>query len=153
MNAPANLSKAAQLRARDGEFCWLCSGKLDFDAAPNSKKAPTKEHLVPLSAGGTSDLGNLVLCHPGCNKQLADRPKADKLKIKAKRDVARRRQLFEAQSAATAKTTVKPVRKANALRFVPADKAKLVRWQVAACGGGGIALFALGLATGVLIAR
>lgn len=74
MNAPPKLSIVEQIRTRDGDNCWLCEGKLDFNAKGNSKKAPTKEHLKPKSLGGTDELGNLALCHPGCNKQLGNRP-------------------------------------------------------------------------------
>ncbi|HET9355172.1 MAG TPA: HNH endonuclease [Sphingomicrobium sp.] len=84
MNAPLK-SKVELLRARDGDDCWLCGGRLQFAAAPNSKKAPTIEHLTPRSLGGASTLDNLALCHPGCNRQLADRPREHKERIRAKR--------------------------------------------------------------------
>lgn len=83
MNAPV-LSKAEQVRARDGESCWLCTRPFDFSATPNSKKAPTIEHLVAKSLGGGSELSNLVLTHPHCNRQLADKPLTKKLEIRAK---------------------------------------------------------------------
>ena len=102
MNAVAIPSKLDRLRERDGDSCWLCLGKLDFAAVPNSKKAPTKEHLIPRSDGGTDTLDNLVLCHPGCNKQLGNRPKADKLKMREKRQAARAAQLAKGSSKASA---------------------------------------------------
>jgi 5-methylcytosine-specific restriction endonuclease McrA len=85
MSGPENISKIDRLRARDGEKCWLCDGPLDFDAVPNSKKAPTYEHLIAKSRGGLSTVENLVLCHPGCNKQLSDRPLVDKIKMRERR--------------------------------------------------------------------
>ena len=79
------ISKIDRLRQRDGELCWLCSGKLIFDAVPNSKQAPTIEHLISKSNGGTGALENLVLTHPGCNQQLGNRPSADKIKMRERR--------------------------------------------------------------------
>jgi hypothetical protein len=84
MNAPPKFSIIDQIRTRDGDECWLCGGKLDFRAAPNSTKAPTKEHLVAQSLGGGNELANLVLCHPGCNKHLGDRPIEKKREMREK---------------------------------------------------------------------
>jgi hypothetical protein len=107
MNAPPKLSLNDQIRARDGDKCWLCGGKLDFKAEPNSSKAPTREHLLAQSLGGTNDLAKLVLCHPGCNKQLGIRPVAEKQKMRAKRqdDLAKlvAAQKAKRQAAASAK--------------------------------------------------
>ena len=103
MNAPANLSLNDQIRARDGDKCWLCAGKLDFKAEPNSKKAPTREHLLAQSLGGTNDLANLVLCHPGCNKTLGVRPVTQKLKLREKH----RSNTLKVQAAQQAKAKAK----------------------------------------------
>nr|WP_314442200.1 HNH endonuclease [uncultured Sphingomonas sp.] len=84
MNAPAALGKVEQIRARDGDACWLCNRPLDFSAEPNSKNAPTIEHLVAKSLGGGGELTNLALCHPGCNGHLGDRPLAKKQELRAK---------------------------------------------------------------------
>jgi hypothetical protein len=84
MNAPLR-NNISLLRARDGDFCWFCDERLNFNAVPNSKKAPTIEHLTPKSLGGTSELDNLRLCHPGCNRHLGDRPREQKERMRAKR--------------------------------------------------------------------
>ena|SRR5436190_11374430 len=85
MSGPENISKVDRLRARDGVKCWLCDEPIDFDAVPNSKKAPTFEHLIAQSRGGPTTVENLVLCHPGCNRQLGDRPLVDKIKMRERR--------------------------------------------------------------------
>lgn len=85
MSGPDNLSKVDRLRARDGDHCWLCGEKLDFNAAPNSTWATTLEHLIAQSRGGPKTLENLVLCHRLCNKQLADRPLVNKINMRDRR--------------------------------------------------------------------
>lgn len=72
------------LRARDGDFCWLCNREMKFGAMPNTRKAPTIEHLEPRSRGGKDTLENLALCHPGCNRHLKDRSLSDKSKMREK---------------------------------------------------------------------
>lgn len=85
MSGPENIGKIDRLRARDGGKCWLCDEPLDFDAVPNSKNAPTYEHLIARCRGGLNTVENLVLCHRGCNKQLGDRPLVDKIKLRERR--------------------------------------------------------------------
>ena len=62
--------KIQELRERDGENCWRCHQPMNFDAPPNSKRAPTIEHLEAKANGGTNKSENVVLCHPGCNRHL-----------------------------------------------------------------------------------
>ena len=114
MNAPLK-NKVELLRARDGEDCWLCGGRLQFSAAPNSKKAPTIEHLTPRSLGGGSALDNLALCHPGCNRQLANRPREDKERIRAKR----RRSVPKPAAKAVAPVALKAARAAPPRAVAP----------------------------------
>jgi 5-methylcytosine-specific restriction endonuclease McrA len=58
--------------------------------------AETVEHLKPLSLGGTDDLKNLVLCHPGCNRQLGNRPAWQKIRMRDRRRLrAKRRKAGE----------------------------------------------------------
>ena len=85
MNAPAKPNKVDLLRVRDGHRCWLCHEPIQFDATPNSAKAPSVEHLIPQSRDGPEILENLVLCHPGCNRILRDRPLQDKIKLRERR--------------------------------------------------------------------
>ena len=47
------------LQKRDGDRCWFCGGRLRQDI--------TIEHLIPLSAGGSSEQWNLALAHGRCN--------------------------------------------------------------------------------------
>nr|WP_294170414.1 HNH endonuclease [uncultured Sphingomonas sp.] len=154
MNAPANLSKVGQLRLRDGEVCWLCGGKLDFAAPPGSRKAPTLEHLVAKANGGGNGLDNLVLTHPGCNKHLADKPRQEKLRIRAKwqanqAGIAAARQV-------RADTPVEDGGNKGRQRaqvHTAQLRGKLRRWQLATVIASGAALLATGLAAGLAIAR
>jgi len=159
MNAPPNLSQIEQLRARDGDLCWLCSGKLSFTAPPNSKNAPTREHLEAQSIGGSDKLDNLVLCHPGCNKQLGNRPKAAKLKMRDNHTKVRERRIVAAPTAKppaqarTAPTLMPKTRSTEPAR----DRAPLVAavgyWRRMALGAASVAIFALGLSLGLLLDR
>jgi 5-methylcytosine-specific restriction endonuclease McrA len=74
-----------RLRERDGDQCWLCGKHIDFKATPNSSKAWSVEHLIAKSADGPNVLDNLVLCHPPCNRILANRPLKDKIRLKLRR--------------------------------------------------------------------
>lgn len=60
------------LRQRDGDNCWRCRRQMRFDLPPGHDLAPTIEHVQPKSKGGTSELGNLCLCHGRCNRLLGD---------------------------------------------------------------------------------
>lgn len=66
-----------KLLKRDGANCWLCK-------RPMAAGEETVEHLIAVALGGTHSLGNLVLCHSGCNKHLKDRPLERKLRMQAK---------------------------------------------------------------------
>lgn len=85
MSGPENLSKVDRLRSRDGDLCWLCNERMDFEAKPNSGRAWSIEHLIPACRHGPDTLENLVLCHPSCNRVLRDRPLADKIKLRERR--------------------------------------------------------------------
>jgi 5-methylcytosine-specific restriction endonuclease McrA len=85
VSAPDKISKVERLRARDGDCCWLCNKKMNFDAKPNSAQAWSIEHLIPDCRGGPGTLENLVLCHPPCNRILKDRPLADKIMLRERR--------------------------------------------------------------------
>ena len=156
-----------QIRARDGEACWFCSGKLNFAATASEKRKPTIEHLEPTSLGGTDELGNLRLCHPGCNKHLGNRPRAVKERMREKRQLAvvknkvKIAETAPASASSTAKSVVpapKPARPAPSERApvvppraVAATEARLVAWQRLALGSTGAALFLAGLVAGLLI--
>jgi 5-methylcytosine-specific restriction endonuclease McrA len=80
------------LKARDGGECWLC-----FRVIRKGKE--TLEHLLAQSLGGTYALENLVLCCGGCNRQLSNRPVADKWKMRRKRE----QKVLEARKAQAAR--------------------------------------------------
>ncbi|WP_294174255.1 HNH endonuclease [uncultured Sphingomonas sp.] len=161
MNAPAKLSKIEKLRLRDGDRCWLCNGKLSFGAARTSKKAPTIEHLVAQVNGGTDALDNLVLAHPGCNRQLGCRPVADKQAMRERRR-AMREQLQSAARVRSETPVEEGGNKGARPRTAPQAQAPgggttvlvgLRRWRLAALVASGAALLATGLAAGLVIAR
>jgi 5-methylcytosine-specific restriction endonuclease McrA len=85
VSAPDKITKVARLRLRDGGRCWLCDEPFDFRAVPNTAKAPTLEHLIAQCHQGPDTLENLVLCHPRCNRLLADKPLVRKIKMREKR--------------------------------------------------------------------
>ena len=156
MNAPANLSKVEQIRARDGEECWACGFPMDFSAPPGSKKAPTKEHLLAQSLGGTDELANLVLCHPGCNSHLGNKPVSKKREIRRKMR-ANRVKILAAQGSAGSKVLAEPINKTTGVPAAapPAPRTgtdELRRWQWIAAANGAAALLAIGILLGLLVA-
>jgi hypothetical protein len=159
VNAPAKLSKIERLRERDGERCWLCDGKLSFNAARTSKKAPTIEHLVAQANGGTSALDNLVLTPPGCNRHLGCRPVEDKHAMRERR--RGKREQLQAAGRVRADTPVeeggnkgarsRTAKQAHASVSGATPLVSLRRWRLAALVTGGAALLSLGLVAGLLI--
>lgn len=57
---------------RDGLTCYICFDVLDRSAPINDPKAPTIDHIVPRSKGGTDDLENLKTCCRDCNILKSD---------------------------------------------------------------------------------
>jgi hypothetical protein len=66
---------------RDGPRCFYCA--VDF----SDDVKPTKEHLVPITAGGPDHLGNLFLACEPCNRDVGHRSAAEKIRY---RDLKRR---------------------------------------------------------------
>ena len=60
-----------------------------FGGPPNCGKAATIEHRIPKSSGGSDELDNLVLCHVGCNRHLADHLPAQKERMRINRGTGR----------------------------------------------------------------
>jgi 5-methylcytosine-specific restriction endonuclease McrA len=58
---------------------------MNFEVKPNSPSAWSIEHLIARSLGGPDILDNLVLCHPGCNRILKDRPLKNKIELRERR--------------------------------------------------------------------
>jgi hypothetical protein len=158
MTAPAKITRIERLRARDGDRCWLCQGMLDFEAVPNSKKAPTIEHLEARANGGTDAIENLALCHPGCNKHLANKPKDEKLRIRAKWAASRQRTAAaRTVNAATSREdggtrrNPNPLTNANLRTRDAGLRARLRQWQLAAIAASAVALLAVGFCAGTLL--
>ena len=57
-----------QVKARAAERCQFCRMHQSLQGATFHI-----EHVIPVSAGGTSDLSNLVLACPSCNLHKANR--------------------------------------------------------------------------------
>ena len=54
---------------RDGWACWLCGGLVDREAHYNANSAPSLDHVVPRSKGGTHAEENLRCAHQICNRR------------------------------------------------------------------------------------
>src|SRR3954449_817931 len=63
----------ADLGDRDGWTCWVCCGDVDPRCPSGSPHAPSVDHVVPRSRGGTNALTNLRLAHRRCNGQRGSR--------------------------------------------------------------------------------
>lgn len=57
---------------RDNLTCYLCGDSLDRATAVNDPKAPTIDHVIPRSKGGTDEVGNLKTCCRECNVRKSD---------------------------------------------------------------------------------
>lgn len=114
----------------------------DFSAKPKKTQAPTIEHLQPKALGGGNSLDNLVLCHPGCNRQLADRPRVEKVRLRNRR----MRRMERAAAVVPAPQNVN-----HAPR--PISKAKSVQrdWRTIALMAIAAAIFFAGLSLGMAI--
>lgn len=66
---------------RDGWKCRLCDRKVDRDAVTPSPLAPTLDHVVPLSEGGTHEPANVQCAHFICNSRKGVRGVAEQLAL------------------------------------------------------------------------
>lgn len=57
---------------RDGFKCKLCGGTLQMDKQVPHPKAPTIDHIIPLSKGGYHGQGNVQAAHFICNSRKGD---------------------------------------------------------------------------------
>ena len=57
---------------RDGWKCQLCGKALKRDAVVPHPKAPTLDHIIPLSKGGTHEYANVQAAHFICNSIKSD---------------------------------------------------------------------------------
>jgi hypothetical protein len=62
-----------QVFDRDGWICQLCLTPMDWDLSGRGRFAPTLDHIIPLSRGGSHSLNNVQAAHSGCNARKRDR--------------------------------------------------------------------------------
>lgn len=65
---------------RDGNLCFYCG-------TPFEETRPTKEHLVPITAGGPDHIGNIFLSCEPCNRDVGHKSAPEKIRY---RDLKRR---------------------------------------------------------------
>lgn len=53
-----------RLIINDGYVCWLCNDYCD----PEVGDKPTRDHVIPVSLGGTGGWWNVRLAHDECNQ-------------------------------------------------------------------------------------
>jgi hypothetical protein len=58
---------AAMIHERDNWTCWLCDQPTSRNYSSTDPDAPTLDHLVPRSLGGTNEPNNLATAHALCN--------------------------------------------------------------------------------------
>jgi 5-methylcytosine-specific restriction endonuclease McrA len=66
--------KLGRVYRADAGICHLCHLPVPANADPESDQAPTVDHLVTRSEGGSDDKSNLRLAHRRCNNIRQDRP-------------------------------------------------------------------------------
>lgn len=64
---PSKTYRAVDVYERDGWRCHLCGESTRRDGRWPHPKAPTIDHLVPISAGGGDTLANVATAHSICN--------------------------------------------------------------------------------------
>jgi len=66
-------AERAALYERDNYTCWLCNEMCDAGAdQQRDGKAPTLDHVIPRSKGGTHDYDNLRTACRSCNSTRSD---------------------------------------------------------------------------------
>ena len=60
-------AKRKAVYERDENICQLCLLPVDTSIPYPHPLAATLDHIVPVTAGGTHDIGNLQLAHMACN--------------------------------------------------------------------------------------
>lgn len=64
--------RRVEVFARDGYSCWLCDKPTDATAKVPHPLAPTIDHVLPRSHGGSDDPANLRCAHFICNSRRGD---------------------------------------------------------------------------------
>lgn len=57
----------AEIAARDRNMCQLCGKRVAMTQSVPHPKAPTIDHVLPLSQGGDDVKANVQLAHFACN--------------------------------------------------------------------------------------
>jgi len=70
-------NRRVEVYERDGWICQICFEPVDRAADSNDDWAPSLDHIVPASKGGTHELTNLRLAHRWCNCIRSDEVWAD----------------------------------------------------------------------------
>lgn len=60
--------KMKSMLRRGGHVCPYCELPMLTDHGLNHKRAPSRDHMIPLSRGGPDTLENLLTCCRGCNE-------------------------------------------------------------------------------------
>lgn len=63
-----------EIHERDGWACWICHRPVDRDADPQSDRAPSLDHIIPLANGGTHQRANTATACRGCNARRSNLP-------------------------------------------------------------------------------
>lgn len=71
----------AEIAARDRYRCGLCRKRVAMTKIVPHPKAPTIDHLVPLSKGGDDTRANAQLAHLGCNSRKHNRGGGEQLRL------------------------------------------------------------------------
>ncbi len=66
---------------RDLWTCQICGGKVNRKASVPHHKAPTIDHIVPLSVGGNHTMINVQCAHFICNSRKGNRAARDQLRL------------------------------------------------------------------------
>lgn len=64
---------APQILERDRWICQLCMKPISRTAPPRTPFAPSIDHIVPVSRGGTGHPSNLRAAHYSCNSARGNR--------------------------------------------------------------------------------
>jgi 5-methylcytosine-specific restriction endonuclease McrA len=70
---PRDRYTLSEIAVRDGFRCGLCKRRVRMDLIVPHPRAPTVDHIVPLSKGGSDLRTNLQLAHFICNSRKSDR--------------------------------------------------------------------------------
>lgn len=73
---PSELVRPIEIYLRDGWRCQICGGQVDKRSKVPHPKAPTMDHIIPVSLGGPHTRQNLRLAHFLCNSKRGNRESA-----------------------------------------------------------------------------